>query len=360
MLSTSPTPDQQSLVSVFSVCMENFKKEEKAIEETLSLLLQCSSTITSAGIFSSNETLADVSTASLLFILADFYIGATLLRIPVDMRQAACPTAAVLTDRVKPERREFLLGQALKYFELYLGLVDMYELMGEQDKKWLDRVKNGIKPKGDAIRMEKIAQFKRERDSKSKLAELDELIGASPGEDSEELQRELTLAYVELAIQQTISYIKDIKEELEMIEFGKQAKLSLMSKGLASASLDTNRDDKVDESIRKTTSYSGPLLSKEGKPLRPFMITTEHNKRMEIQNGVFRYGHNLPTMTIEEYLDREMERGNVLSGGTEPPKKQDPDDQDHEALDAATVKARDWDDFKDFNPAGWGNRHRKG
>ncbi len=44
----------------------------------------------------------------------------------------------------------------------------------------------------------------------------------------------------------------------------------------------------------------------------------------------------------------------------EPPKKEDPDDCDEEAINAATKKAREWDEFKDDNPAGWGNRHGKG
>ena len=34
------------------------------------------------------------------------------------------------------------------------------------------------------------------------------------------------------------------------------------------------------------------------------------------------------------------------------------EDDDHEALDAATVKARDWDDWKDDNNKGSGNTLR--
>ena len=42
------------------------------------------------------------------------------------------------------------------------------------------------------------------------------------------------------------------------------------------------------------------------------MITSA---RQDIRDKVFRYGHNLPTMTVDEYLAREFERGNVIKGG---------------------------------------------
>jgi hypothetical protein len=35
-------------------------------------------------------------------------------------------------------------------------------------------------------------------------------------------------------------------------------------------------------------------------------------------------------------------------------------DLDYDALDEETMKQREWDEFKDYNPAGWGNRYRRG
>ena len=68
-------------------------------------------------------------------------------------------------------------------------------------------------------------------------------------------------------------------------------------------------------------------------------------------------------MSIDEYLDREMARGNFLSGGGPESSNPEPafiDDLDFDKLDLETEKQREWDEFKDFNPAGWGNRHNKG
>lgn len=119
---------------------------------------------------------------------------------------------------------------------------------------------------------------------------------------------------------------------------------------------DRSREDDGDarvDTARPGWEASGPLLDPKGKVRRPFVIT---NQRAEMMRGVFRPGHSLPTMTVEEYLQQEMERGNFLSGGTEEPKKKEIDDNDEEALNAETIKARNWDDFKDDNPKGWGNR----
>jgi len=55
-----------------------------------------------------------------------------------------------------------------------------------------------------------------------------------------------------------------------------------------------------------------PLLSADGKPLRPFTIVSN---REEVRKGVFRPGHNLPTMSIDEYLEEERRRGNIIEGG---------------------------------------------
>ena len=53
-------------------------------------------------------------------------------------------------------------------------------------------------------------------------------------------------------------------------------------------------------------------------------------------------------MTIDEYLQREMERGNFLQGGTEPKKKSGDELDGNEFLQEEEVlKQRHWDDYKD-------------
>ncbi len=102
----------------------------------------------------------------------------------------------------------------------------------------------------------------------------------------------------------------DIQMEMEMIEYKETLEQdSRMMK-------QSNAPDQRIEAKHVQKEKPKALLTQQGKVLQPFTITTEGLKRQELQKGVFRPGHSLPTMTIEEYLDREMERGNFLSGGT--------------------------------------------
>ena len=73
-----------------------------------------------------------------------------------------------------------------------------------------------------------------------------------------------------------------------------------------------NYSDRLDNPNVFTNNSGGPLLSIDGKPLRPFTI---FENREQVRKGVFRPGHNLPTMTIDEYLEEERRRGNIIEGG---------------------------------------------
>ena len=102
----------------------------------------------------------------------------------------------------------------------------------------------------------------------------------------------------------------------------------------------------------------GPLLSKEGKPLQPFVIM---DKRNQIRQGVFRPGHNLPTMSIEDYLEEEKRRGGIIDGGGENQRPAAELDEDNmERMDQETMKARKWDEYTEANPKGSGNTLNRG
>jgi immunoglobulin-binding protein 1 len=118
--------------------------------------------------------------------------------------------------------------------------------------------------------------------------------------------------------------------------------------------------DKLDPPISQLLKggRSGPLLSKEGKPLQPFTLT---DRRTQLLAGVFKPGHNLPTMSIDEYLEEEKRRGGVIEGGGEKSgQAPEPDEDDIEKADAETMKAREWDEFTEANPKGSGNTLNRG
>lgn len=101
---------------------------------------------------------------------------------------------------------------------------------------------------------------------------------------------------------------------------------------------------------------AGPILDKSGKPLQPFVLL---DKRQELRKGVFKPGHNLPTMSIDEYLEEEKRRGGIIEGGGENPQKV-VDEDDLEAADRETMKKREWDEYVEANPKGSGNTLNRG
>lgn len=52
------------------------------------------------------------------------------------------------------------------------------------------------------------------------------------------------------------------------------------------------------------------------QPLRPFTILPSNAaERARLQAEVFGPGYNLPTMSMDEYLEIEKQRGNIITGG---------------------------------------------
>ena len=78
---------------------------------------------------------------------------------------------------------------------------------------------------------------------------------------------------------------------------------------------------------------------------KPFKLVKD---RKTIAEGAFKYGHNLPTMTIDEYLDLERKRGNIISGGGAASAVKKEIDEDNEAaMEIELKKAREFDEIND-------------
>jgi immunoglobulin-binding protein 1 len=118
--------------------------------------------------------------------------------------------------------------------------------------------------------------------------------------------------------------------------------------------------DRLDNlsSLRALNNMSGPILDKSGRPLQVFTLL---DKRQQFADGVFKSGHNLPTMTIDEYLEEERKRGGIIEGGGEASGVvTEVDEDDYDAGERETKKAREWDEYVEANPKGSGNTLNRG
>ncbi|KAJ2788012.1 Type 2A phosphatase-associated protein 42 [Coemansia interrupta] len=330
---------------------------QKQAQDLVKLLKTCSSQVDGLSLFSSNETVDDYSTSELKLVLVNAYLGEALQK---------------LNSR---DDRTAILEDALSRYKLFLATCQALSIIdqGEDIDRILNRKDKNAGAKSNPVdagasRVQKIERFKRMRAMQQSVAELEtKLSGKGVAEnddedDLEEVEREHAVKLIELKVHQVIDDIDMLHSEIEMAKQMEAMKLRNNDQDKRDGS--TLKEDKEPEWRLDSQSYSQidprtgkavhPILNSSGQPMRPFILT---NDRQRIKDSVFRPDWALPTMTVDEYLQQEQERGNIISGGgKEPDEKPEIDDNDHEALDADTLKKRDWDDFKDDNPRGMGNR----
>ncbi|EGX92917.1 TOR signaling pathway regulator (TapA), putative [Cordyceps militaris CM01] len=320
-----------------------------AVASTLAAYAACRERVGAAALFSPNESFEDVATAALPYLVLDLRRADVVQRTPY----------------ADPPQRRLVVRRARAAYESFLALADGYGLVTGRHAALLARYRDepdtfAVAGGADAParREAKMAAFRAEKELKRRL----DMLRADPryqlgdGDGDEDVVRQAHLAAVHLGVHAALQGLESLNREMEMLAMAPE---SVSADGAAGAAGDANsrrrdtEDDatwRLDAPLRRGPG-TGPLLSAQGRPLQPFTLV---GSRADLRAGVFRAGHNLPTMSIDEYLDEEARRGNILSGGTDPVKPA-VDEDDNEAVDRETYKAREWDDFKDENRRGAGN-----
>lgn len=148
-------------------------------------------------------------------------------------------------------------------------------------------------------------------------------LGRSDEQDSEDEQRAATVLLLRLAYAQAHAQLASIVRELELLRSAPPPPLPSPRPGTSDpAHLSSSEAEhalwRLDAPARAAGRRSGgPLLDSTGKPLQPFTILPSgaSGDRARLQEQVFQADHRLPTMSIDEYLEIERQRGNILTGG---------------------------------------------
>ncbi|KAI5804979.1 TAP42-like protein [Geopyxis carbonaria] len=319
----------------------NSDQYQQSLQIAITKYQKCKDLIDQASIFSVNESLEEISTSNLRYLATDFNLGELILK-------------------TKSQNRRGVLEKSKNHYKSFIELCDAYGLVGSTDRKAFEAADSTSMAASSlpidpaARRNAKIAQFKREKDLKSKV----ESLAGSSNLDDEDI-RLFHRASLSLSIMQTIQSQEMIKMELGILASAPPETTQLQpedydARARGKDTLEySERLEIVDRALK-----GGALLSKDGKPLRPFTLV---NKREQLKAGVFRSGHSLPTMSIDEYLEEERARGGIIEGGGEKSGiRPEPNEDDYEAADKETMKAREWDEYTEQNPKGSGNTLNRG
>ncbi|PQE29375.1 hypothetical protein CJF32_00003130 [Rutstroemia sp. NJR-2017a WRK4] len=357
---------ERQRLAIESSWSSNTQSYQQDVASTIKIYEDCCKLRDSLSLFSPNEILEDVNSGDLQYVsLAHWQ---TVIDLSSRYMALECRIAELYL-KLASDDRKLVLHNARKGYESFLALLDQYEMLSQPNKKlyadYLDSptaFSTISTTDPNARRGAKIANFKLEKELKKKL----EFLAQNPAyiQNDEDAVRELELARLALCTHEAFQSLESINRELEILALAP----AVLPSGPESLGVDERErlglqgsekgySDRLD--LRDiTTRNKGPILSTGGKPLRPFTLL---ENRQTLQKGVFKPGHNLPTMTIDEYLEEERARGNIIEGGGEASgiiPEIDPDD--YEKMDEETEKARRWDDFVEENPKGAGNTLNRG
>jgi len=324
-------------------------KAEEAVEKLDTLQKD----VAIVGLFSSNETVDDVSTPSLPLLSLDHLLAMAYTSLP--------------TPPDKTKARKANLLNAMNHFTRYLEILSNLEILAPEHTKEFEELQQVNIDEPSVMRIPpvhrdaKIQRFRAKQDLQKQLDQLKSLhdrrhrLGLKEeeemdGYDDDTLIRVLSLKELSLHAMEALEEWSSAIRELPMIDM----KIKIEEQG-------------VDARKQAPPPPQKPL---ELTHITKDSTTGQLNiRKEEIRSQVFRPGWNQPTMSLEELADREvaeaMEREARQKDSEEANKDaprrydqlvKDGMEDNAELVDASAKLDRDWDDFRDENPRGSGNK----
>ncbi|NXR87531.1 IGBP1 protein, partial [Hypocryptadius cinnamomeus] len=298
------------------------------VRQGLDALQRAAAMVTQLELFSENEELEEIASADLKFILLPALLGALTLK------------------QVDLSRRKEHLESAREHFLSFLKLCKNYGLgsfqlppgtSGEEETGSLSTPRDPTQPNLVAMalnRKAKIERYKQKKELENKLASMSSSVES--GTADEDQIREFYILQIQKWIGTSLEEIESIDQELVILK-------------------------SRDAARQVPAGPRGPSRPAR-TPMKPFILT-----RDAAQARVFGAGYpGLPTMTVDDWYEQRRKQGivstpqRVPGANDEERQKQQQETQEEKDDEEALRKARDWDDWKDTHPRGYGNRHNMG
>jgi immunoglobulin-binding protein 1 len=313
-------------------------------------------------LFSDNEVIYEVNVNYLPFLNVNYYLGRLYSSSLVNQKLKA------ETPSIENKRDNLLVAKAL-YIQ-YLILLQNYRLLLESQSKLINSFKSSYDPTIEELvignssdpvvrRQEKIDNFRLLKDLQAKLAILDQIDTNDDNKDQysnmdEAIIKQVYLDQIKFFSLKTFELLQSLAIEIKLLSNmpqvspqAQEIKDQMEDARTNTHTIEYGYTTKVEKNPLQMPKMSD-LISKQGKILQPFTITSN---RQQLKKNVFGTGQVLPSMSVEEYLDYELANGKMATPDNS--RKKESDDEDYNSDDE--LEKRQWDDWKDANPKGSGN-----
>ncbi|KDR73530.1 hypothetical protein GALMADRAFT_616131 [Galerina marginata CBS 339.88] len=362
---------------------------QELVGECLKDLRNLHSRVVELSMFSPNETLDDIATRDLVYLVVPYVFAEVQGRVKTPAR----------TDRMNS------LVQVEKYLKNFIDLLEKYDLVPDEERSLFDRKTADVADFGKRREL-KINQYKKEKELKSRIetirkrtgqippsyelpTDLDLVVSLLPSaspkatkseeeldSETDEILRETTLLLLRLFYAHASSQLQTMEHELDLLRHAPPSPIigPPDDDDRNKKRKEEDNEWKLDIPVPGGPDGKGPLMDADGRPLRPFTILpSDAGERARLQAQVFGPGYRLPTMSIDEYLEIERQRGNIITGGG-PASQAAPTSSEQLAIEAEmdgtadgelkeeTKRQKDenWARYTDENPRGAGNTMNRG
>lgn len=330
--------------------------------EALILLKHLQNDVYTVSLFSPNESLEDISSKSLPLLALDHFLAMATMAQPTGLGQS--------------KQRLANVRQSINLWSTFLQKLEDLELLSPEQKSdlllLLESDQDGDEKDDSAApslpppisRDAKIARFRAKQQIQSEMARLQSLIqrrqrlqtkdvDEMDGYDQESLERTLAVTALQLHASDALDEWSQALRELPMIE--------------QMIRMEQSRPQQSQQQ-----QHRPPLNT---KPLEVTHITQDSAtgqlliRREQVKSQVFRPGWNQPTMTLaelgeqerQEAIEREERQRLQEAERMDQPRRYDElvkagMEDNPEMVDASAQLDRAWDDWKDANPRGSGNK----
>lgn len=299
-----------------------------AAQASLDSIARLSAAAEIAALVSPNESLEEVSTRSLKYLLIPYLQARAHSQVQGD-----------------PHERHAALKDSQRCLSAFFHRMDGFRLLTDAERDVaLDDTPNPILSPTER-REQKIARFRAEKAAEKKLIALRERL-RTHGEydDGEEAEREASLVVLQSAVRRGLDMLSGLEQEMEILSFA----VRHIERGV----------DPREKAERERPK--GPPKGLGGLPAT-FRIV---NDREKMKEEVFRPSHSLPTYTVEEWGEMEMQRAIQTEKEKKEKEmitarlKEGEDSDGEEAVERERLEKSRWDNWADEHNKGSGNTIR--